>query len=246
MPLVLSLFPGIGLLDMAFEEVGFTVVRGPDLLWGGDIKRFHVPAGKFDGVIGGPPCPPHSDMGNFARGAGQVVAEDLIPEFARIVQEALPRWFVMENVEDAPCPTVGGYVVDSILLNNRECFDGTTGAEQNRVRRFAFGDRELSTDGLLFVQRAALQNPVKSPCVTANATVWDAVKKRPHGDKSSRYLKEAIRLQGLPEGFLDRAPFTVAGKIKVVGNGVPLPMGRTIAKAVARAVYGVDSLEEAS
>src|SRR2546430_12673163 len=32
------------------------VVRGPDLLWGGDIRRFHPPAGKFDGVIGGPPC----------------------------------------------------------------------------------------------------------------------------------------------------------------------------------------------
>lgn len=33
--LVLSLFPGVGLLDMAFEEEGFCVVRGPDLLWGG-------------------------------------------------------------------------------------------------------------------------------------------------------------------------------------------------------------------
>jgi len=30
-PLVLSLFPGIGLLDMAFEQEGFCVVRGPDL-----------------------------------------------------------------------------------------------------------------------------------------------------------------------------------------------------------------------
>ena len=39
MHLVLSLFPGIGLLDMAFEEEGFTVVRGPDLLWGGDATR---------------------------------------------------------------------------------------------------------------------------------------------------------------------------------------------------------------
>lgn len=44
-PLILSLFPGIGLLDMAFEEEGFCVVRGPDLLWGGDIRRFHPPAG---------------------------------------------------------------------------------------------------------------------------------------------------------------------------------------------------------
>jgi len=49
-PLVLSLFPGIGLLDMAFEEEGFCVVRGPDLLWGGDVRRFHPPAGRVDGV----------------------------------------------------------------------------------------------------------------------------------------------------------------------------------------------------
>ena len=41
--LVLSLFPGIDLLGMAFEEEGFTVVRGPDLIWGGDIKRFAPP-----------------------------------------------------------------------------------------------------------------------------------------------------------------------------------------------------------
>lgn len=33
--LILSLFPGIGLLDRAFEECGFCVVRGPDILWGG-------------------------------------------------------------------------------------------------------------------------------------------------------------------------------------------------------------------
>lgn len=37
--LVLSLFPGIGLLDLAFEEQGYCVVRGPDLLWGGNIER---------------------------------------------------------------------------------------------------------------------------------------------------------------------------------------------------------------
>ena len=41
-PLVLSLFPGIGLMDRAFEEEGFCVVRGPDLLWGGNIKTFHA------------------------------------------------------------------------------------------------------------------------------------------------------------------------------------------------------------
>jgi DNA (cytosine-5)-methyltransferase 1 len=54
--LVLSLFPGIGLLDRAFKAEGFTVVLGPDVLWGGDIREFRPPAGRFDGIIGGPPC----------------------------------------------------------------------------------------------------------------------------------------------------------------------------------------------
>jgi len=45
-------FPGIGMLDRGFEDVGFCVVRGPDLIWGGDIRNFHPPAGRFAGVIG--------------------------------------------------------------------------------------------------------------------------------------------------------------------------------------------------
>lgn len=53
MKLVLSLFPGIGMLDVAFELEGNVVVRGPDPIWGGDIRRFHPPKGKFDGIIGG-------------------------------------------------------------------------------------------------------------------------------------------------------------------------------------------------
>lgn len=63
--LVLSLFPGIGLLDQAFEEVGYCVVRGPDLLWGGDVHVFAPPPGCFVGVIGGPPCKA------FSRGAAR-------------------------------------------------------------------------------------------------------------------------------------------------------------------------------
>lgn len=49
---VLSLFPGIDLLGRGFEESGFCVVRGPDLVWGGDVRRFHVPAGRFARVHG--------------------------------------------------------------------------------------------------------------------------------------------------------------------------------------------------
>ena len=48
---ILSLFPGIDLLGRGFELEGFCVAPGPDLLWGGDIRSFHPPAGRFDGAI---------------------------------------------------------------------------------------------------------------------------------------------------------------------------------------------------
>jgi site-specific DNA-cytosine methylase len=46
---------------------------------------------------------------------------------------------------------------------------------------------------------------------------------------------DAVRLQGLPEDF-DLPSFTVAGKLRAVGNGVPIPMGRAVARAVRRAL----------
>lgn len=95
--LVLSLFPGIDLLGLAFERAGFCVVRGPDILFGGDVRRFTAPAGVFDGVIGGPPCQAHSNAGHIMGSK----AQDLIGEFVRVVDEAQPKWVVMENVRGA-------------------------------------------------------------------------------------------------------------------------------------------------
>ena len=131
--LVLSLFPGIGLLDMAFELEGFCVVRGPDLLWGGDIRTFHPPAGKFDGVIGGPPCQMFSRLRHINPKCGQKHG-NLIPEFERVVAEAIPEGFLMENVEGAPSPSVPGYVVHNELLR-----DVWVGGVTNRLRRFSLG-----------------------------------------------------------------------------------------------------------
>jgi DNA (cytosine-5)-methyltransferase 1 len=237
--LVLSLFPGIGLLDMAFEEEGFCVVRGPDLLWGGDIRTFHPPPWRFDGVIGGPPCQAFSRLRFLVQHNGGRVAENLIPEFERVIQEAQPAWFLMENVPDAPLPVVSGYTVHAQLLNNR-----WTGGEQNRVRRFCFGTK---TGRKLHVEQDALEPFDYRPAVLASGGTRETpvklggsgkVKKTANliGDKSSAYLSRAIRDQGLPDGFLEDAPFTVVGKIKVIGNGVPLPMGRRLARGVKAAL----------
>lgn len=225
MNLVLSLFPGIGLLDRAFEEEGFCVVRGPDLLWGGDIKRFHSPAGRFDGVIGGPPCQRFSSLAQASRKGLQPLAEDLIPDFARVVTEAKPRWYVMENVPLAPRPFPDSL---GIFLNNR-----WVGGEQNRKRVFY-------SNLILPVRLEALEPVNVVPCVTANGTQWERGKGKHGGrsrsDRSVKALANYIRWQGLPDDFLEDSPLTVAGKVRVVGNGVPLPMGRAIAKAVKEAL----------
>lgn len=237
--LVLSLFPGIGLLDMAFEQEGFCVVRGPDLLWGGDIHRFHPPAGRFDGVIGGPPCQSFSKLGNLFRSAGHEPRhENLIPEFERVVSETIPAWFLMENVEQAPEPAVSGYRVRSALVDNR-----WFGGVQQRRRRFSFG----TATGLslaAFLEFEALETIDRAPVVRCRELSGslkqsaDQVRKngRLEGYTKPRSLAECLELQGLAPDHLDETPFTLAGKYRMVGNGVPLPMGRAIARAVAEAI----------
>lgn len=231
---VLSLFPGIGLLDRAFEDEGFCVVRGPDVLWGGDIRRFHPPAGVFAGVIGGPPCKPYSPLANVARKryGDDCIEESLIPEFERAVDEAQPEWFLMENVRFAPPPNVSGYQVYSQLLNNR-----WLGEEQSRTRRFSFGTR----DGrILLVQRAGCTHPNFEYAVVASRVGGGAGLMHERSEEAekrvrrgmARSLEEKCRLQGLPPDFLKDAPFTSDGKHMVIGNGVPLPMGRAIARAI--------------
>lgn len=248
--LVLSLFPGIGLLDMAFEEAGFCVVRGPDLLWGGDIRRFHPPAGRFDGVIGGPPCQEFSRLAHMVRQNGlRPKFGNLIPEFERVVQAALPAWFLMEEVPDAPVPTVSGYAVRSFLLNNRHCFDDEgRPATQHRVRRWSFGC--FGEPRALHVATAALESPDFEYAATGGSarpvaiggsgkskTFRDGKSRMPWNAKSAAAFAEVSRKQGLPQGF-DLPPFTVEAKCKAVGNGVPLAMGRSVAAAVLRAIGG--------
>jgi DNA (cytosine-5)-methyltransferase 1 len=135
--MILSLFPGLGLLDMAFESEGFCVVRGPDVIWGGDIRRFHPPAGVFAGIIGGPPCQSFSSLAHLVRANGhEPKFGNLIPEFERCVLEAQPAWFLMENVRAAPEAVVTGYGTKCFLLDNAMLDSGDGhGEEQTRLDR---------------------------------------------------------------------------------------------------------------
>jgi DNA (cytosine-5)-methyltransferase 1 len=175
-------------------------------------------------------------MSNIVRANGHELAEDLIPEFERVVFEARPRWFLMENVEAAPVPAVDGYHVFDFLLNNR-----WLGEEQNRLRRFCFGHIDRVVDLRKCIDYSILFNPCYSAAVTASGSSEanirmngkkGGLKKNLPKSAKRRPLSEYLRLQGLPEDFFGESPFTVEGKTRLLGNGVPIPMARALAAAI--------------
>jgi len=205
--LILSLFPGVGLLDRSFEELGFCVVRGPDMLWGGDVRQFHPPSGVFWGVIGGPPC---QDFSGLNRDPAPERGLEMLSEFCRCVTAARPEWWLMENVARVPDVTgrlkTAGYVTQRFDINQGWYCDVA------RLRHIQFG----SLSGRLL--------DVSHRCVTGD--------KQPAALASdNRPFEELCRLQGLPDSY-DLPGFTVKEKKRAVGNGVPMQMGRVLARSV--------------
>lgn len=219
MTLVLSLFPGIGLLDQAFEEEGFCVVRGPDLLWGGDIRRFHPPK-LFNGIIGGPPCQSWSGLGatNRARWGDDCMMPDRIPEFARCINEAQPAWFLMENVPQAPAPDCPGYGVTQLICDNR-----WVGGEQSRRRKFTFGCRHQHST--FHIETVALEAANRVPVVLSSGQSGNG------GPRRS--IAEMAKAQGIDPSRFEHSPFTTTELRRAIANGVPMPLGRAVARAVA-------------
>jgi DNA (cytosine-5)-methyltransferase 1 len=132
------------------------------------------------------------------------------------------------------------------------------GGRTARTRRFTFGRDALLDQVVEFpapfgVEELALHPIEVEPTVCATAggrrvsvAIGGSGKPKPGSKRGGALPHETTRpidvmceLQGLPRDFLDNSPFTLAGKRIMIGNGVPLPMGRAVARAVKRAL-GLD------
>ncbi|WP_436663575.1 DNA cytosine methyltransferase [Alicyclobacillus acidoterrestris] len=112
----LSLFSGIGGIDLAAEWAGFTTVgqcewadyptkvlekHWPDVPRWRDVRDVTAENVKAAGIervdllSGGFPCQPHSVAGKRKASDDD---RDLWPELARVIGELKPRWFLGENV----------------------------------------------------------------------------------------------------------------------------------------------------
>jgi DNA (cytosine-5)-methyltransferase 1 len=208
---VLSLFPGADLLGRGFRDEGWCIVSGPEKILGGDIRDFHGRRGVFAGVIGGPPC---QDFSRARRCAATGYGLEMIGEFLRVVEECEPAWWLIENVPTVPTVTLRGWMVQRFDLRADEC-----GVAQARLRHFQFGHRR---EWERLVIHRGTRIAAASHTVTATEGRRSVTRRRTFAHVCSLQGAAPFRSEWL----------TRAGHYGVIGNGVPVPMARVIARAI--------------
>ncbi len=166
---VIDLFAGCGGLSLGFEKSGFDIIAAFDN-WKEacdvyeanfshpvfQIDLSDVKDSKFfkkwraDMIIGGPPCQDFSSAGKRDETLGRA---NLTVSYARIISDAKPEWFVMENVERITKSGAlkeatdifrsCGYGLSSKVLNASYC-----GVPQTRKRFFMVGHMDSPDDFL--------------------------------------------------------------------------------------------------
>lgn len=182
-------------------------------------------------MIGGPPCQRFSGLGNvnMARWGEDSVMPDMIPDFSRCVLEAMPDWFLMENVPAAPAPDVkDAYAIVQRVIDNRWC-----GGEQSRRRRFTFGHRIKEYAEAFHVPGEVFEPIDKIPTVVSTGQAdWKGSAQRNRA--SIEYM---ARAQGIDPARFEHSPFSITELRRAIANGVPMPLGRAVAQAVLDAAY---------
>lgn len=232
---VISLFSGAGGMDIGFEEAGFEIavaveqdpsccntlrLNSPNLVViEGDVSEISteeiLKAAKLTPlsaalVIGGPPCQ------SFSLAGKRMGMDDdrgkLLLEFSRVVHEALPEAFVMENVKGM-LNWEKGKAIEAVLNEFREPvkYDGKEyhyevtykvlnssdyGVPQHRERLFIIGNRLGKTFEFpepTHGSKANAELDLFSSSLQPYVTVWDAIGDLPPADEPSETAKRVSR-----------------------------------------------------
>ena len=240
----ISLYSGAGGLDYGFEAAGFrtgvavemdhdcceTLRRNRkwpviernilDVPTSEMLEAARVRRGEIDLVVGGPPCQPFSKSGYWANGDTKRLSDpraSTLGAYMRVVEEALPKAFVLENVEGLAYSEKNeglSLVLDMIEAINRRAkvqyrptfrvvCAADYGVPQLRYRLFLVAAREGQT--------FAFPTPTHSPSgaeqgsvkpLPSHRTAWDALGDLPPpGDEDLAMRgKWADLLPSIPEG----------------------------------------------
>jgi DNA (cytosine-5)-methyltransferase 1 len=235
-PRVVSLFCGAGGMDLGFERAGFEIARAIDAcadacatyranLGGpvvhGDVTQLDAAAlPPCDVVIGGPPCQGYSVAGHMGPDDPRSA---LTWEFVRLVEQARPCAFVMENVKALAVLRRWGAVRSRLV----EAFEGLGyqvavhvldarwyGVPQGRERVFFIGTRPpLPTVGEV------------PPTCEKPLTAGEVLRRLPPPGKSPNEGPCTARVVPAKRPVLRRSPY--AGML-FNGQGRPIDLGSTV------------------
>lgn len=198
MKTVVDLFCGAGGLSLGFEEAGFQVLAGCDIVetFGRTFEANHAGAkfihgpvsglkdgmllkaiglerGQLDVLVGGPPCQAYS-VYNHRRGMGDPRSH-LFKDYLDVVRDVQPSWLVMENVTGI-LSIEKGALVERIKDSIRQL--GYADVDHFVLRAEDYGVPQERRRVVFIANRLGV--PVERPRSTAAnskdfVTVWDAI-----------------------------------------------------------------------
>jgi DNA (cytosine-5)-methyltransferase 1 len=173
----LSLFSGVGGLDVGLERAGWRCVgmcendpkasrvlrtRWPHVPLYDDVRTLDGTAVDCDAVVGGFPCVDISSNGAKVGIHGE--QSGLFFEAMRIVRQARPRWVLLENVADLVARGLGTVLAELAALRFHAWWDvlpaAAFGAPQRRQRTFVAahaGGRRLESGHQWHAARSELE-----------------------------------------------------------------------------------------
>lgn len=283
-PIAVDLFAGAGGLSLGFEQAGYdiaaaveydpihaavhefnypystTFCRDVTTVSGDEIReKSAIGDREIHVVAGGPPCQGVSMMGKRALDDPRNV---LMREFARLVIELKPRYFVMENVAGL---TVGGHrqlldeVVDmmaaadyQVILPYRVLQAAEFGSPQSRRRLILIGARAdvplPSYPEALFTPRTikgVLPVLPRDSGLPLGPSVHDALSDLPDADD----LDDLTHSDSAPASFGEPSPYAAAlrGVIREIDDfSRPRIFDSTVLTSSARTAHTPQSVERFS
>jgi site-specific DNA-cytosine methylase len=219
---VLSICTGMGLLDRAFMDAGFTVTPGCEIhpqkralyrALCGDVPMVRdladlpdaVGGWRFDGIIGGPSCQSHSKL----RAMRAPKFPDLTPLVLKVMAAAKHSWYCFENVVPIDIP----------------------GAVHTRCNAMHFYQPHQSRVRW-FTHSANIRPPTRVYSGTVDDLMaYPVVAGRIYGPK------RGAKLQGYPAAA--RLPFPCVQLQHGLADAVPYPLAMAWAEAIKQSIGGV-------
>ena len=204
---IINLFSGAGGFSLGAKRAGFDIAGSVEIdphaisvyarnfpntpLWEQDLstvsatdilRNFNLKVGEIDGIIGGPPCQGFSHMG---RNNSEDPRNQLFPDFFQIVKEAVPKFFLAENVPGILSPKNDIFIkqIRSKLEDKYAILDPMRlvakefGVPTTRERIFFFGYLKV---GINSVEPTAFETANTKPVCVKDALKGLPRKIKPH------------------------------------------------------------------